>query len=181
MAVAKKKGFSVGLLLGDETGASSDGADEEAPASKKTPAGEPEEDSGASMKAARLDALKEFKVALDGEDFEAADMAWADYKAACEELAIMAAIRQADLIVEVREYGHLAHLTHVTDAEIGRRLDRSYRRLRAMQDNGRGQEVEKKTVYARLQVGKRFVLLPSDFYQLRGTLVQRIASAELAE
>lgn len=91
----------------------------------------------------------------------------------------MAAIRQADLITEVREYGHLAHLTHVTDAEIGRRLDRSYRRLRAMQDNGRGQEVEKKTCYARVQVGKKLILLPTDFYQLRGLLVQRASAIEL--
>lgn len=37
------------------------------------------------MKAARVEALKEFFTKGNEGDFEAADMAWDDYKAACEE------------------------------------------------------------------------------------------------
>lgn len=43
-----------------------------------------EEGEDETMKAARLDALRAFKASLDAEDFEAADEAWSDYRAACE-------------------------------------------------------------------------------------------------
>lgn len=93
----------------------------------------------------------------------------------------MASVLRSALVTEVRAYGHLEHLTHVTDAEIARRLDRSYRRLRAILDNARGQEIEKKEAFAYLPPGVRFIVLPTDFYQLRNLLVQRVAVEEIQQ
>jgi hypothetical protein len=57
---------------------------EKEPESKKG-SGEGDDEDAEAMKAARIEALKAFKGALDAEDFEAADEAWADYKAACDD------------------------------------------------------------------------------------------------
>lgn len=93
----------------------------------------------------------------------------------------MASVLRSALVTDVRAYGHLEHLTHVTDAEIARRLDRSYRRLRAILDNARGQEIEKKEAFAYLAPGVRFIVLPSDFYQLRNIIVQRAVVEEIQQ
>lgn len=91
----------------------------------------------------------------------------------------MAFVYRSAMVQAVREYGHLEHLTHVTDAEIARRMDRSYRRLRALLDRARGHEVEKKEAVCHVRPGQRLLVLPADFYQLRGVLVQRAASEQL--
>lgn len=93
----------------------------------------------------------------------------------------MAVVLRSSLVTGVREYGHLENLTHVTDAEICRRLDRSYRRLRAILDSARGHEVEKKEAFVHLAPGVRFVVLTTDFYQLRNVLVQRTTSEEIQQ
>lgn len=91
----------------------------------------------------------------------------------------MAVLRSA-LVTEVREYGHLEHLTHVSDEEIKRRLDRAYRRCRALLDQARGHEVEVREAIAHLPPGERMVLLPADFHQLRGLILQRAVSQAVA-
>lgn len=85
----------------------------------------------------------------------------------------MATVLRSDLVAEVRGYAHAEHLTHIADAEIERRLDRAYRRCRALLDAARGHEAEKKEAWLTLASGARYLALPSDFYQLRGLLVQR--------
>lgn len=91
----------------------------------------------------------------------------------------MAAVYRSALILSVRETGHLEHLTHIKDPQIARQLDRSYRRLRAMLDQARGHELEKKEAYCHLPAGKRLIALPADFHQLRNLLAQRTTSTEL--
>jgi len=88
----------------------------------------------------------------------------------------MGVVRRSDLVIEVREYGHLEHLTHVSDDEIKRRLDRAYRRLVAQLDQARGHELVKREAVAHVAPGQRLVLLPGDFHQLRGLLLQRSTS-----
>jgi hypothetical protein len=82
-------------------------------------------------------------------------------------------VTRSSLLAEIRQYGHLEHLTHVSDGEIESRLDRAYRRCRAMLDRARGHEVEKKEAWLTLATNGRYLVLPRDFYQLRGLLVQR--------
>lgn len=90
----------------------------------------------------------------------------------------MAVLRSA-LVTEVREYGHLEHLTHVSDDEIKRRLDRAYRRCRAMLDQARGHELEKREAVTHVPPGVRALVLPGDFHQLRGLLIQRSVSGSV--
>lgn len=82
-------------------------------------------------------------------------------------------VRRSELVTDVRDYGHLEHLTHVTDEGIARRLDRSYRRLRALLDKGRGHELEKTNWSTHVAPGISLVELPADFVQLRGIMVQQ--------
>lgn len=91
----------------------------------------------------------------------------------------MAAIARSALITVVREMGHLEHLKHIKDPQIARQLDRSYRRLRAMLDSARGHEGEKKEAYVHVGPGQRRLVLPPDFVELRGLLVQRATSETL--
>lgn len=70
----KAAGLLVGLLEEEPKPKPGKGAEE---------AGD-EEGDDETMGAARIDALKAFKAALDAEDFEAADEALDDYRAACE-------------------------------------------------------------------------------------------------
>lgn len=85
----------------------------------------------------------------------------------------MPAVLRSDLVGEVRRYAHAEHLTHVTDAEIEARLDRSYRRLRSMLDQARGHEVEKREAVVHVPPGVRALVLPADFHQLRNFLLQQ--------
>lgn len=93
----------------------------------------------------------------------------------------MAAVARSALILSVRNRGHLEHLTHITDVEAAAALDGAYRRLRAKLDAARGQEIEKKEAYAHVAPGVRFVVLPEDFYQLRGLLFQKTTSVEIQQ
>lgn len=91
----------------------------------------------------------------------------------------MAGVLRSDLVAEVRRYAHAEHLSHVTDAEIEARLDRAYRRLRAMLDQARGHEVEKREAVVHVAPGVRALVLPTDFHQLRGFLLQRAVSTQV--
>lgn len=71
----------IGIVLGPGKGGESEGG-ESPPASKPKPMGK---GMGDASKQARLDALKEFFDAGKAGDFEAADLAWADFKACCDE------------------------------------------------------------------------------------------------
>ncbi len=90
----------------------------------------------------------------------------------------MAGVLRSDLVAEVRRYAHAEHLTHVTDQEIQARLDRSYRRLRAILDQSRGHEVEKREAVVKISAGTRALVLPADFHQLRNFLLQRAVGVE---
>jgi hypothetical protein len=90
----------------------------------------------------------------------------------------MAAVLRSDLVAEVRRYAHAEHLSHVSDAEIAARLDRSYRRLRAILDQARGHEVEKREAVVHIPPGTRALVLPVDFHQLRNFLLRRAQSVE---
>lgn len=87
-------------------------------------------------------------------------------------------VLRSTIVAAVRSYGHLEHLTHITDADLAERCDRSYRRLRAMLDAARGHEIEKRQAFARIEAGERLILLPEDFYQLRGLLLQKSTYTE---
>jgi hypothetical protein len=87
-------------------------------------------------------------------------------------------VRRSELVTEVRRYGHLEHLTHVVDSEIEARLDRSYRRLRALLDQQRGHELEKKQAQLHVEPDEQWVELPADFHQLRNLLIQRAVFEE---
>lgn len=91
----------------------------------------------------------------------------------------MAAVARSTLVLYVRQRGHMENLTHITDVEAAGALDGAYRRLRAKLDAARGQEVEKKEAYAHVAPGVRFIVLPEDFYQLRGLLFQKTTSVEI--
>lgn len=68
----------IGIVLGGPTKGSEGEGGDAPPASKPKPM-------GGTSKQARLDALKEFFDAGKAGDFDAADMAWADYKACCDD------------------------------------------------------------------------------------------------
>lgn len=85
----------------------------------------------------------------------------------------MAAVLRSTLVAKVRSRGHFEHLTHITDAQIAQHLDTAYRRLRAKKDAARGHERELRTAFAHVEPGDRLILLPEDFDQLRGLLLQK--------
>lgn len=91
----------------------------------------------------------------------------------------MAAVLRSALVAKVRARGHLEHLTHITDEMIVQCLDAAYRRLRAKKDAARGHERDLKTAHAHVEPGERLILLPTDFDQLRGLLLQRSTYAEV--
>lgn len=92
----------------------------------------------------------------------------------------MAAVLRSDLVNEVRQYAHAEHLTHFSDAEIKTRLDRSCRRLRALLDQARGHEVEKREAVVHIPPGVRALVLPTDFHQLRNFLLQRASGVTVS-
>lgn len=91
----------------------------------------------------------------------------------------MASVLRSDLVEEVRRYAHAEHLSHVTDAEIEARLDRAYRRCRALIDQARGHEIEKREAVVHIPPGVRALVLPADFHQLRNFLLQRSTSVSV--
>lgn len=91
----------------------------------------------------------------------------------------MAAVLRSVLVAKVRSRGHLENLRHITDVQIQQCLDAAYRRLRAKKDAARGHERDLKTAHAHVEPGERLILLPADFDQLRGLLLQASTYTEI--